>query len=176
MENSTVIEIPAHWVKAGQGLPNVCAKHGEPAVAHLKTRFASKASKGAYAIGGAALAAATQKRVTAPAWPYCARCLPLRRAAQISRFAMFGAAVAFFGGYALMRATDNDAFLVVSLIGLVATMVTLLVNSILAKRITAGTIVSPDGHLVLVQDAHPAFDVAGNALILEARRQAGQAV
>lgn len=74
------VRIPAAYVSTGWGTPTVCAPHGEPAVAHKPARFVSAIPGWSYVtilagvIVFAIVVAATRKRVSAPAWPFCARC------------------------------------------------------------------------------------------------------
>jgi MFS family permease len=78
------VAIPAPLVVSGQGLPRVCVRHGEPADRHKRVLFRSKTPGWTYllvilgVIVFAIVAAVLQKRVKAPAWPFCPRCADLR--------------------------------------------------------------------------------------------------
>jgi hypothetical protein len=78
------VDIPAQLVVSGQGMPRVCARHGEPADRHRRVLFRSKPPSWTYlliilgVILFAIVATVLQKRVKAPAWPFCSGCAALR--------------------------------------------------------------------------------------------------
>ncbi|HEY6595602.1 MAG TPA: hypothetical protein VI011_16115 [Asanoa sp.] len=78
------VTLPAPLITSGQGLPRVCVRHGEPADRHKSVVFRSKTPGWTYllivlgVIVFAIVAAVLQKRVKAPAWPFCPRCAALR--------------------------------------------------------------------------------------------------
>lgn len=75
--------LPANWVAAGYGVPQVCSRHGEPAVREpvgLQSRPPGW-SYGLLLLGALPfliVLLATRKTVAAPSWPFCARCKALR--------------------------------------------------------------------------------------------------
>ncbi|SNY40468.1 hypothetical protein [Paractinoplanes atraurantiacus] len=82
---SVQVHIPAQFVATGWGTPTVCARHGQPAVEHKKTRFISRVQGWAYLLllAGALpfliFVFATRKTVESPAWPFCAQCAQRRK-------------------------------------------------------------------------------------------------
>jgi hypothetical protein len=98
--------IPANRVGAGQGLPPVCSRHGEPAVEFVRTRLQSRPPGWAYAL--LLLGAlpyiiavnATRKVVVAPFWPFCAQCKTFRVRRLIIGLLVMAAGVCliFIGG------------------------------------------------------------------------------
>jgi len=81
------VSIPAPLVASGQGLPSVCGRHGEPADRHRRVVFRSTPPPWTYllillgVVLFAIVATVLEKRVKAPAWPFCPRCGSLRWAA-----------------------------------------------------------------------------------------------
>jgi len=79
------IYLPTPMIMSGQGIPSRCVLHGEPAVTTKKIRFFSKPPTWTYlllllSIGVAVIVMlAIRKKVTAPRWPFCARCVVRRR-------------------------------------------------------------------------------------------------
>ena len=80
----------ADWVLAGYGVPQVCARHGQPA-AGVKTQFRSRTPGWAYALLALGVVPylvafyATRKTIFAPSWPFCAQCKALRTRNLIER-------------------------------------------------------------------------------------------
>jgi hypothetical protein len=83
-EVAMTVAIPAQLVVSGQGMPRVCVRHGEPADRHKRVVFRSRPPSWTYllivlgVILFAIVATVLQKRVKAPAWPFCPRCAALR--------------------------------------------------------------------------------------------------
>lgn len=78
------VAIPAPLVVVGQAMPGVCVRHGRPADRHKRVIFRSKNPGWTYlliilgVIVFAIVAAVLQKRIKAPAWPFCRECAALR--------------------------------------------------------------------------------------------------
>ena len=88
------ITIPAPLIVQGQYLPTVCARHGEPADRHKRVVFRSRIPGWTYVLLLIAVivfiivALAVQKRVQAPAWPFCPKCASRRRRGLLIGFVL----------------------------------------------------------------------------------------
>jgi hypothetical protein len=77
--------LPAHMAASGVGLPDLCQRHGLPAVKRVKARFVSTLPAWTYLLILAGLlpfvivAEASRKRIDALAWPICSSCQRIRR-------------------------------------------------------------------------------------------------
>src|SRR2546430_7500914 len=86
-----MVQIPAQWVSAGQGVPDLCVKHGLPSTQRRRLRLISKPPGWALplivfgAIIYVIIVTAVRKTVIAPAWPFCDECKRQR-----SRFLLIG--------------------------------------------------------------------------------------
>src|SRR6185436_15165607 len=100
----TRAHIPSHWVAVGYGVPEVCTRHGQPAVERKKVTVVSRPPGWSYAlllaraIPFAIVATAVRKTVKAPVWPFCPECKRIR-----TRNLLIGLGV-FVGGIALIVA------------------------------------------------------------------------
>jgi len=98
------IYLPTPMLMSGQGIPARCVLHGEPANATRKVRFLSKPPLWIYlllllSIGIAIIVMLViRKRVTAPRWPFCARCLVRRRNCLVAMWACLAATPLCFVG------------------------------------------------------------------------------
>jgi hypothetical protein len=96
-------DIPASLVSGGRGLPQVCVRHGEPAIQHSRVLFRSHPPRWTYLLilcgllPFAIAAGALQKRVKATAWPFCRRCSRLRTSRLLAGTAMVVVAVLAVG-------------------------------------------------------------------------------
>jgi hypothetical protein len=72
------VEFPSWCLSTGAGVPEVCARHGEPAVKRVDTAMSSRPPWWTYLLGGGLLAflvaGRTRKVVSVSGWPLCARC------------------------------------------------------------------------------------------------------
>ena len=108
-------QIPANWVAAGHGVPDVCSRHGEPAVDRRRVRFISRPPQWAYiliifgAIVFVIVAAAMRKTVWAPAWPFCARCREYRKRMAGIGLGIVGLAVVMFIGSIAIGSANSDS-------------------------------------------------------------------
>ena len=156
-------QIPVGWVATGQGVPDVCARHGEPAVERRKVSISSRPPGWSYFlifVGVLLFVIVTlvlRKTVVAPNWPFCERCKELRSRWIRTGLGLLGGAVAVLvGSTAIGVAAINDdavsaPFLIIGnllfLGGLIAGVVVLAQSS---WRAVAAAVVSPDGHWVTV--------------------------
>lgn len=156
------VDLPAHAVTAG-AVPEICARHGQPATRRRKTVFRSYTPKWAYilllfgVLPFAIVAAVLQKRVKAPSWPFCADCGRLRtRRLLIGIGLVVLAVVGAVALSALMPSNDASA-------GPIVLVFVLLVIAGLGVASTAGSgsiasgYVSNDGNTVHVRRAHQRF-------------------
>jgi hypothetical protein len=163
-------QIPSNWVAANVGMPDVCTRHGEPAIERRKLKLSTPTPGWAYVflffgvIPFLIVDGFLGRTMRAPAWPYCTRCKALRRQFAWGAAALFILTVVLTGIAALSEGQPGWAFLVafVAFIGGVA-----LVH--LASTLARAEL-SQDGVWVEVKGAHRAF--AGQ---VAAARQAAQA-
>jgi hypothetical protein len=157
------IGIPAPLVSAGAGIPPVCVRHGEPAVKTKKVLFRSYTPRWTYLlilfglIPFAIVAAVLQKRVKAPAWPFCARCGQLQRTRLLTGIALVVLAVL---GVALLAGVlpEDSAYGGVAILGFVVlVLVGLGIASLSARSAIAAGHVTRDGSMVELRGPHPDF-------------------
>jgi hypothetical protein len=174
--------IPAFWVAAGQGVPTVCARHGQAATTPKKCQFMSKPPGWSYLlilVGVLAFLIAvmvTRKTVKAPIWPFCDTCRSGRtRWLAIGLGVAAVSAVAMVAGIALPSAGSPDSTGTASdasswgvgmfVVGLLGLCVGLLVAARANWVTVAGGVTSPDGQWVTFPKAHPAFAAQVQALL-----------
>jgi hypothetical protein len=165
-----MVDIPAQWVAAGQGVPDVCARHGQLAVQRRPVRLISRPPVWALplivfgVLVYALVALAVRKTVIAPAWPFCAQCLGARRRQRRIGLVLLGlTTLSALGAIVLVGPLHNDAgglgFLLALLLMLAAIFVFGSNNWVLASRAR----VSRDGNSVQVKGCaafdHAALDV-----------------
>lgn len=160
------VRIPASYVSSGWGTPTVCARHGEPAVTHERTRFVSRLAPYSYlllllGLVGlvilAIVAATTRDTVKAGAWPYCVRCQQ-RHVTVVSIGAGLLGGGALLGGVVGTLFGDSEravgAGLPLSFLMIVAGMIVLILSTWAG---VAGGLVSDNGQTVFFPQAHEAF-------------------
>jgi hypothetical protein len=156
------VDLPAQAVTAG-AVPEVCARHGQPATRRRKTVFRSYTPKWVYilllfgVLPFAIVAAVLQKRVKAPTWPFCADCGRLRtRRLFIGVGLVVLAVVGAVALSALMAPNDSTAGSIV-LVFVLLLIAGLGVASTAANGPIASGYVSNDGSTVHVRRAHDRF-------------------
>lgn len=176
--------IPANAVAVGQGLPDVCVRHGEPATQRKKVQLFSKPPAWSYAllpvwIVFLFVVFATRKTVKAPAWPFCDRCRTQRTRMLVAGLVVLAASVGgVFGSIALAEPADPNAgtanadAAVLSFVGVLLSLILFVVGVALAARSGAAAIaaaqVSRDGAWVEIRHPHVEFTA-------QAARSAGPA-
>jgi hypothetical protein len=163
-------QIPAGWAAAGYGVPDVCARHGEPAVQRRKVSFSTRPPGWSYVLilVGVLLfvivAVAMRKTVVAPAWPFCARCTELRSRRLKTGLGLLGAAVVVLIGSIAAAAvvTSDDTvgatiLIVGDLLFLAGLVAGLIVVGQSSWRAVATGVLSPDGLWVGVLSPSQAF-------------------
>jgi len=156
------VDLPAPAVTAG-AVPEVCARHGEPAVRRRRTVFRSHTPPWVYILllfgvfPFAIVAGVLQKRVKAPNWPFCAECRRLRtRRILLGIGLVVLAVVGAVATTTLMPPNDSNA-------GPFVLVFVLLVIAGLGVASTAGSpsiasgYASKDGNTVHVRRAHQRF-------------------
>ena len=170
--------LPASWVAAGYGVPQVCSRHGELAVEGAKTRIHSKPPGWAYillALGALAFLIAvysTRKTVVSPSWPFCDRCKVLRTRLLVAGVLGIAAGVILFcGGISFAMAVgegavgeeiqEADWLGTVLGVSVLVGICVLIAGAIVASRSTRAAVadarVSEDGVWVEVWKAHRGF-------------------
>ena len=164
------VDLPAPAVTAG-AVPEVCARHGEPAVRRRRTVFRSHTPAWVYilllfgVLPFAIAAAALQKRVKAPAWPFCSECGRLRTRRLLMGIGLLVLAVAgVAAAAALMPPNDSSAGPIVLVFALLL-IAGLGVASTASSTSIASGYASKDGHTVHVRRAHQRFAEQSAALL-----------
>jgi hypothetical protein len=131
--------LPAQMAASGAALPDLCQRHGRPAVKRVKARFVSPLPVWTYLLLLAGflpfviVAEVTRKRIDSLAWPVCASCLQVRRrnlaVAGVLAVAMFGAL--FLGSAVAVLVVEAALF-----VGLVVVLSRLQWNVIAAADVT----------------------------------------
>jgi hypothetical protein len=173
-------QIPSSWVAAGYGVPDVCSRHGQPAVERKKVTIISRPPAWSYflilagVIIFAIVAMAIRKTVKAPAWPFCEQCRRLRSRLLGIGFGILALAVLGFVGSTVLASSEDTAG--VGVLGVLLAFLALVASMIVLGRSTAQSIanaqVTQDGNWVLLTNASPAF--AGRVSSAMANAQAGR--
>ncbi|OLE25584.1 MAG: hypothetical protein AUG44_15615 [Actinobacteria bacterium 13_1_20CM_3_71_11] len=165
-----MVNIPAQWVAAGYGVPDICARHGLPATRRLRLRLISRPPGWALPllIIGVVIywivVAALRQTVIAPAWPFCHECEQARKGLRRVGLTLVGLMLlSFVGGIVVIGPLHNEAggpaFLLGLLLALAAIIVYGRANWVVASRAR----VSGDGQWVPV-DGCAGFDAAAQAI------------
>jgi hypothetical protein len=162
--------IPSAWVSAGYGVPDVCARHGEPSIERRPVKIRSSAPAWTYILILFGLVAffiavvAVRKTVMSPAWPFCTRCEQLRSQRIRIGLGLVGLyVVASIGlpvlGTALPNQSIGDAITVVGvLIGVASLIIGLVMLTLSRWSSIARAQLTQDGAWVLVPLPDPVFD------------------
>lgn len=166
------VRLPATWVAGGYGVPGVCTAHGEAAVVNRRIGIVSRPPAWTYLLLLAAVivfaivAAVLRKSITAPTWPFCARCRRTRTLRLVGGFGLLALCVVAFVLAFAMAAThttadSSDFRTTVTAVGLLVAFLAFLAGVILAGRgaypAIARTRLTGDGQWVRVPRAHPEF-------------------
>jgi len=151
-------------------MPDVCARHGEPAVQRRKVSFSSRPPAWSYVLilVGVLLfvivAMAMRKTVVAPAWPFCARCTQLRSRRLKTGLGLLGAAVAALIGSIAVAAvvtTDDTAGATILIVGYLLFLAGFVAGVIVlgqsSWRAVAAAVLSSDGLWLSVVSPSRAF-------------------
>lgn len=159
-----MVTIAAAQVAAGQGLPSLCTRHGEPAETTKKVKFVSKPPSWASVLillGGFVyliVVLAVRKSVQAAAWPWCAQCSADRRRLVAIGLGLFAASIGILVLLFSINATGPIAATgLLALAGLVAGIV---VTARAGTNVIIGATVSQDGTSVEIPKAHDRFAAA----------------
>jgi hypothetical protein len=157
------VGIPAPLVSSGGGVPPVCARHGEPATQRKRVLFKSYTPRWAYLLilfgllPFAIVAVALQKRVKAPAWPFCARCAKLRTGRLLAGIGVTVLAVLAVLVLAAVVPKDSSYGGPIVLMFVVLLVVGLAITANAARNAIASGYVSRDGSTVQIRRPHPRF-------------------
>ncbi|MBB5866905.1 hypothetical protein F4553_000284 [Allocatelliglobosispora scoriae] len=156
------VRIPAHRVVAENGLPDVCAAHGNPATVRMETRIESSPPGWVWAtlplglLVFFILRAALRRSVTAPSWGFCRDCLVTRRNRLVTGLALLVGGVA--SGIAIVAfAEATSRFGWLGLVCLLLVIAGYVVLRISAGEVVARASVTRDGEFVEVRHPAPAF-------------------
>jgi hypothetical protein len=156
------VGIPVPLVSAG-GVPQVCARHGERAAQHKRVLFRSHTPRWAYLLilfgllPFAIVAAALQKRVTAPAWPFCARCAKLRNGRLLTGIGVMALAILAILVLAAVVPKGSSYAGPIVLMLVVLLIVGLAIARKSARTAIVSGYVSRDGSTVQIRRPHPRF-------------------
>lgn len=191
------VEIPAQRASLGRGIPDVCARHGNPATSHLALRFRSRPHPAALLLplsGAVPLAAPhdlallvlcslgplsfviygrlVRKTITVERWPFCDRCSRAYRWTRGLGWCVGTLAVAGIpGAFVAYSAGASTTFAWMLLFGGVLAIVLAPVVFALARGVGFGWVhVSRDGRSLIVPGAHQGFVDARSARHLGSRR------
>lgn len=159
-----MVDIPARWVAEGHGVPDVCARHGQPAVRRQRVRLISRAPGWALPLIVLGLMIyvlvvySMRRQVIAPAWPFCARCVDTRRRRRRAVMVLLGmTALSALGGVVLVGPLHVDAGGSAFLLALLLLLAAVIVNSTGTWVRASRAWVSQDGMSVQVKGC-AAFD------------------
>ncbi|XVU21963.1 hypothetical protein ACQPZJ_32465 [Actinoplanes sp. CA-054009] len=176
---SVQVHIPAQFVTTGWGIPTVCARHGQPAVEHKKTRFISRIQGWAYLLllAGALpfliFVLVTRKTVESPAWPFCAQCAQRRKKALTTGLSVIAVGVLCVF---LLNAVPDGADAPVLMLALLAFLAGYIIAIRGANRmLLAGGEVHEKGQFVTFRRAHEAFAAQATQAQQAAAHQTAQA-
>ncbi|MFB9409591.1 hypothetical protein [Dactylosporangium matsuzakiense] len=156
-----MLKLPAGQVAAGQ-LPQVCPRHGEPAIEMKPMRLISKPPAWtpililAAVIVYAIVVSILRKTVQAAGWPWCAQCKAARsRLLSIGLGVLGLGLLLLIGGFALVNSNDAGGLLV--LVGIFTLLAGLIVAARSGNQAIARAFVSQDGQFVEVAKPDPRF-------------------
>ena len=157
------VGIPASLVSARGAVLQVCARHGVPAAHQKQVVFRSYTPRWAYllipfgVLPFAIVAAFLQKRVKAPAWPFCPRCDRLRTGRVLTGIGVVVLAVLAIVVLAAVLPKDTSYGGPVVLMFVVTLIVGLGIIGSSARSAIASGYVSRDASTVQVRRPHPRF-------------------
>jgi hypothetical protein len=158
------VDIPASLVSGGGGgLPQLCARHGEPAIQHRRVLFRSHPPRWTYLLilcgllPFAIAASALQKRVKAAAWPFCARCARLRTSRLLIGTAMVVVAVLAVGVLAAVVPEGSAYGPPIVLAFLVLLVAGLGIAAKAGRNAIASGYLAQDGNMLRLRRPHPRF-------------------
>jgi hypothetical protein len=157
------VDIPASLVSGGRGLPELCARHGEPAIQHKRVLFRSHPPRWTYLLilcgllPFAIAASALQKRVKARAWPFCRRCAGLRTGRLLIGTAMVVVAVLAVGVLAAVVPDGSAYGPPIVLAFLVLLIAGLGIAARAGRNSIASGYVAQDGAMLRLRRPHPRF-------------------
>lgn len=151
-----IVNLPATWVAAGQGLPDICAAHGNPVVIRKQTRIESSPPGWVWALLPLGLLiffivrAAMRKAIVAPNWGFCRECIKSQLIRMFTGWALVAGGLILLGvSLATNRTTGPDVLLPIGLV--------LLIVGYVGVRISAGEVIARarltrDGWFIEVRD------------------------
>jgi hypothetical protein len=173
------VEIPSFWTSTG--VPEVCARHGEPQVVRQHIAVASRPPAWAYLLaplGGfifALIVRSTRKVIQVGPWPFCARCRSRRTIGLWVGFGIMGAGAAMFASGFIFQPQEFNLFAAIALVGVLVVPVGLLVAILASWQHVSRAQASRDGVNVLIKRAHERFAARAAELaeIERAKNRAG---
>jgi hypothetical protein len=156
-----IVHIPANWVVAGRGLPDVCAAHGNPVALRRQTRIESSPPGWVWALLPFGLLiffivrAALRKAVIAPSWGFCRDCVKSQVTRLITGLALLAGGILSLFASALADDTSvSESSVGIGILLLIIGYVSLRIS---AGEVIARTRLTQDGWNVEVRDPAPVF-------------------
>jgi hypothetical protein len=172
------VDIAARVASAPGPVLRVCARHGQTATRHDPVLFRSRPPTWAYLllplglIPFAIVATVLQKRIKAPAWPFCNECTKLRQLRMVAGIALLFLTVVV--PFSVIAAAPESGLAGVFAVVLFAAL--LLSGLALAtgagRAVIASGYATPDGTQVRIRNPHPHF--AQDARDMQPRQQPAQ--
>jgi hypothetical protein len=163
------LRLPKPFVVGGGASVEVCARHGRPAAARHNVMFESRPPRWTLllAVGGflpyLLVRMLTRRYLTVRGWPFCPRCIRLRRARLAVAIVLFsivpvGVAAAAVFGLATITPANQAAGKALLITAAVALLAALIVISYASYPSVGGAQVSRDGHWLLVRRPSEAYE------------------
>jgi hypothetical protein len=156
----------ADWVLAGHGVPQVCARHGEPA-AGVKTQFRTRTPGWAYALIVLGVVPyfiavyATRKTIFAPSWPFCAQCKALRTRNLVLGLSGMAVGIALFCAMGAVASADFVGARAVAYLLVILSLAAFIAGVVVTGRAAPGALaqawVREDGEWLDVWSPNPKF-------------------
>lgn len=177
------VDIPTPLVTATNGAFQICARHGEQAAKHQRTVFRSYTPGWVYllflvgVLPFVIVAFVLQKRIKAPAWPFCRQCFRLRNRRLLAGAGVVVLAILGVIGFSVVLQDSSYGLLIVLVFVLLLIIGLALLGSAGRSGIASGQ-ASRDGATVRIRRPHPRFaeHVAAvhQAAVQQAHAQQGQ--
>ncbi len=159
------IVVPAQLAVSGVGVPDVCTRHGEPAVIRPKTIFQTRPPSWSYflillgALPYLVVVLALRKRITAPGWPMCARCRGRRRTLRLVALGLFLLTILSFAA-GFVTTGDSELVAAAIIVAFVAFLGWAIALNLSAEGVLARGDLTQDGQSLRLRRVSPAFAAA----------------
>lgn len=172
-----MVRWPAHWARAGYGVPKVCVRHGEPEVVRPKVKFRSPRPDWLYVLllfgvlPFFLLSMVLQQAITVAGWPFCEQCRAMRRQRLALGIGLTAAGLTTWV-LGLVLGPLPDAVRTLLPLSVLVTIAGIVYWSLSAWAVIGKARASKDGQWLEVTYAGPAFVSYVQAATAHAERQA----